>query len=88
MADPILLTFKVPTELGDGILRESAALDDVSEEIKPYDPEGDCALYADRPTSWLHLVPGQVAVFFPEDAHAPVIGEGKIRKMIAKVKIA
>lgn len=27
MADPILLTFKVPTELGDGILRESAALD-------------------------------------------------------------
>ena len=63
-------------------------LDDVSEEIKPYDPEGDCALYADRPTSWLHLVPGQVAVFFPEDAHAPVIGEGKIRKMIAKVKIA
>lgn len=64
------------------------ALDDVSEEIKPYDPEGDCALYVDRPTSWLHLVPGQVAIFFPEDAHAPVIGEGKIRKMIAKVKIA
>ena len=44
-------------------------------------------LYADRPTSWLHLVPGQVAVFFPEDAHAPIIGEGKIRKMIGKVKI-
>ena len=63
------------------------ALEDVIDEVKPYDPEGDCALYADRPTSWLHLVPGQVAVFFPEDAHAPVIGEGKIRKMIAKVKI-
>ena len=63
------------------------ALEDVIDEVKPYDPEGDCALYADLPTSWLHLVPGQVAVFFPEDAHAPVIGEGKIRKMIAKVKI-
>lgn len=63
------------------------ALEDVTDEVKPYDPAGDCALYADRPTSWLHLVPGQVAVFFPEDAHAPVIGEGKIRKMIAKVKI-
>lgn len=63
------------------------ALEDVIDEVKPYDPAGDCALYADRPTSWLHLVPGQVAVFFPEDAHAPVIGEGKIRKMIAKVKI-
>ena len=63
------------------------ALEDVTNETKAYDAESDCALYADRPTSWLHLVPGQVAVFFPEDAHAPVIGEGKIRKMIAKVKI-
>ena len=48
---------------------------------------GDCALYSDIPTTWIHLVPGQLAIFFPEDAHAPVIGEGKIRKMIAKVKL-
>lgn len=63
------------------------ALEDSKAEIKPYEKEGDCALYSDTPTTWIHLVPGQVAIFFPEDAHAPVIGEGKIRKMIAKVKL-
>ena len=63
------------------------ALEDAKEETKAYDKEGDCALYSDKPTAWLHLEPGQFAIFFPEDAHAPVIGEGKIRKMIAKVKI-
>lgn len=63
------------------------ALDDLTDEVKPYDPQRDCAFYTDRPTSWLHLVPGQLAVFFPEDAHAPIIGEGKIRKMIGKVRI-
>lgn len=63
------------------------ALEDSKEEVKPYEKEGDCALYLDIPTTWIHLVPGQLAIFFPEDAHAPVIGEGKIRKMIAKVKL-
>lgn len=63
------------------------ALEDSKTEIKPYEKEGDCALYSDTPTTWIHLVPGQMAIFFPEDAHAPVIGEGKIRKMIAKVKL-
>ncbi|WP_289089871.1 YhcH/YjgK/YiaL family protein [uncultured Bacteroides sp.] len=63
------------------------ALEDSKEEVKPYEKEGDCALYSDTPTTWIHLVPGQLAIFFPEDTHAPIIGEGKIRKMIAKVKL-
>lgn len=63
------------------------ALEDSKDEVKPYEKDGDCALYSDTPTTWIHLVPGQLAIFFPEDAHAPVIGEGKIRKMIAKVKL-
>ena len=32
-------------------------------------------------------LPGQFAIVFPEDPHAPVIGEGKIRKLIGKVKL-
>ncbi len=63
------------------------ALEDSKDEVKPYQQDGDCALYSDTPTSWINLEPGQFAIFFPEDAHAPVIGEGKIRKMIAKVKL-
>ena len=63
------------------------AIDDLKEEIQAYDKAGDCALYADRPTTYVDLVPGQIAIFFPEDPHAPIIGEGKVRKLIAKVRI-
>ena len=63
------------------------ALEDLTTETKPYEKEGDCALYSDTPTIWIDLKPGQFAIVFPEDPHAPVIGEGKIRKLIAKVKL-
>ena len=63
------------------------AIDELQEEVQAYDKEKDCALYADRPTSFVDLVPGQFTIFFPEDPHAPIIGEGKVRKLIAKVRI-
>ena len=63
------------------------AIEDLENEIQPYDKTQDCALYADRPTLFVDLIPGQFAIFFPEDPHAPIIGEGKIRKLIAKIKI-
>lgn len=63
------------------------AIEDLTSETKPYDKEGDCALYADTPTTFVDLLPGQFAIVFPEDPHAPVIGQGKIRKLIAKVKM-
>lgn len=53
-----------------------------------YDPAADCALYADRPSSWLTLRPGQAVIVFPEDPHAPVVGEGRVRKLIGKIKLA
>ena len=53
-----------------------------------YDPAADCVLYADRPSSWLTLRPGQAAIVFPEDPHAPVVGEGRVRKLIGKIKLA
>ncbi|MBQ1964247.1 MAG: YhcH/YjgK/YiaL family protein, partial [Tidjanibacter sp.] len=31
--------------------------------------------------------PGQLAIFYPEDGHAPGISDGPIRKFIAKIKI-
>lgn len=63
------------------------AIEDVTQETKPYTADGDCALYADQPTTFVDLLPGQFAIVYPEDPHAPVIGNGKIRKLIAKVKI-
>lgn len=62
------------------------SLDELEQEVKPYDAQADIAFYADRPSAWLHLHPGQFAVFFPEDAHAPVIGEGRVRKAVVKIR--
>ena len=62
-------------------------IEDVKEEVKPYEKEGDCALYSDKPSTFVHLQPGEFMIVYPEDPHAPVIGEGKIRKLIAKVKL-
>lgn len=63
------------------------AIEDLTTETKPYEKEGDCALFSDAPTTFVDLLPGQFAIVYPEDPHAPVIGQGKIRKLIAKVKM-
>lgn len=63
------------------------SLHDVKEEQKAYTEADDCALYGDTFSTSFQLFPGQFAIVWPEDAHAPIIGKGKIRKLIVKVKI-
>jgi YhcH/YjgK/YiaL family protein len=52
-----------------------------------YNAEKDVQLYSDEPDMYFGLTDGQFAIFFPEDVHAPMIGEGEIRKLVIKVKI-
>jgi biofilm protein TabA len=52
-----------------------------------YNEEKDVQFYLDAPHTFFQLQPGQFAVFFPEDVHAPMIGEGEIRKLVIKVSI-
>jgi YhcH/YjgK/YiaL family protein len=51
----------------------------------PYDGSNDFMAYVDRPSTWVRLTPGTFAVFFPEDAHAPLVSGGTIRKAVVKV---
>jgi biofilm protein TabA len=60
-------------------------LDHCMEVQNPYKEEKDVMFYADAPETWLKLVPGQFAVFFPEDVHAPMVSEGNVRKVVVKV---
>ena len=54
----------------------------------PYDPGRDIVFFKDAPEKTISVGPGQLVVFFPEDAHAPLIGEGGIvRKLVVKVRI-
>ena len=63
------------------------ALEDVENMTKVYSSEDDCALSDDIPTSYTKLKAGGVVIVYPEDLHAPVIGVGNIRKLIAKIKL-
>ena len=52
-----------------------------------YNPEKDVLLYNDAPDMYFSLTDGQFVIFFPEDVHAPMIGEEEIKKLVIKVKI-
>jgi YhcH/YjgK/YiaL family protein len=52
---------------------------------EPYEEKKDIMFYYDFPTAYTKLYPGQFAVYFPEDGHAPGLGQGDIRKVVAKV---
>jgi biofilm protein TabA len=43
--------------------------------------------YADAPDMHFSLKDGQFVIFYPEDVHAPMIGEGPIKKLVVKVRI-
>ena len=62
-------------------------LENLENEIKSYDNDSDSALYSDKAATFVKIAPGEFVVVFPEDPHAPAIGDGKIRKLIAEVKI-
>ncbi len=53
----------------------------------PYDEEKDVGFYCDQPVTWLTLAAGQFAAFFPEDAHAPLGGQGAVHKAVVKVAV-
>ena len=52
-----------------------------------YNPEKDVQLYNEQPDMYFQLTNGQFVIFFPEDVHAPMIGEGDIKKLVIKVKL-
>lgn len=51
-----------------------------------YDQDKDVLYFDDPPEFYFQLTEGQFAIFFPEDVHAPMIGEGEIKKLVIKVK--
>ncbi len=54
---------------------------------KKYDSEKDIEYFSDSPQTYFTLKPGSFAIFFPDDAHSPMVGNGIIHKAVVKVKI-
>ena len=53
----------------------------------PFKVDTDFAFYTDQPSTYLTLVPGDFVIVYPEDAHAPIIGQGLIRKLVVKIRL-
>ncbi|BDQ35384.1 YhcH/YjgK/YiaL family protein [Pseudodesulfovibrio portus] len=60
---------------------------DLGPTTEAYDPRSDVAFYKDAPTAWAEVAPGAFAIFFPEDAHLPMISDGELHKVIMKVRV-
>lgn len=58
-----------------------------TESVNPFNEEDDYAIYEEQAQSYHTIHPGEFAIVWPEDAHAPIIGKGTLRKLIAKVLI-
>ena len=58
-----------------------------SNAVQPFDEEKDYQLFTDQPEAWVPTAPGAFAIYFPEDAHAPLGGNGLIHKVVVKVAL-
>ena len=52
-----------------------------------YNPEKDVRFYKDSPDMYFQLTDNQFVIFYPNDVHAPMIGNDIIKKIVFKVKI-
>ena len=57
------------------------------EWIQPFDEEKDYGFFHESFESIFAVPKGGFALFFPEDAHAPLLGVGEIKKLVFKVKV-
>jgi YhcH/YjgK/YiaL family protein len=64
------------------------ALRDCRDVSVPYNDSKDVMFFADPADTMLRLRPGLFAVFFPEDGHMPLVGEGRILKVVAKIAVS
>jgi len=50
-----------------------------------YDQKSDIQFFEDKPDTWLSIKSGTFAIFFPEDAHMPLVSLGQIHKVVVKI---
>jgi biofilm protein TabA len=61
--------------------------DECGEILKAFNSETDIMFFADDPAVWVTVPPGSFAIFFPSDAHAPMVSGDLISKVVVKVRI-
>lgn len=62
-------------------------LADCMNPVSEHSLEKDIRFFNDAPATYVPVPPDHFCIFFPEDAHAPLIGSGDIRKVIFKIAV-
>lgn len=64
-----------------------AAIEHCTDALEPFNTEKDLQFFTTKPSTLITVNPGEFAIFFPEDGHAPGIGNGPIKKAVFKVLV-
>lgn len=62
-------------------------LADCLNPVSDFSAEKDIRFFHDAPASWLAVPPDHFCIFFPEDAHAPLVSAGEVSKVIFKIAV-
>ncbi len=62
-------------------------LSECTRPLGDYDRGRDIRFFADAPAAWIATHAGSFCVFFPEDAHAPLVSRGRLHKVVMKVAV-
>lgn len=63
-----------------------AGRSELKKEAAPFDSTKDIQFFEDKPILNFDLQPGNFVIFFPQDGHAPCIGDGTVIKIVIKIK--
>ena len=63
------------------------SLSTLGDSDAPFNKQDDFALYSAPAGNYFQVRPNEFCLVYPEDAHAPIIGKGQLRKLIAKIRI-
>ena len=60
---------------------------DCREVDQEYDKANDIMFFKDKPQDWFEVATGSFIIFFPKDAHAPLISDGQLHKAVVKIAV-
>jgi biofilm protein TabA len=63
-------------------------LADCHQPVSEYSAAKDIQFFSDAADAWISTPANAYCIFFPQDAHAPLVGTGKIRKVIFKIAVS
>lgn len=55
--------------------------------VAPFNIDKDIQFFNEKSSAYITVTPGNFVIFFPQDGHAPCIGQGSVRKIVMKVKL-